>query len=180
MLRFSQLRLALVPLLALALHPAVLSAQADSDRGARADALFEQAVQSELEIPTGSFRRHVREIAKLHLQSAALREDSDPRKIESYEHAGTLLYSVSARRSHRAFQRAAELALLHGQVARSAQAHLDAAAVVHSKRLGGAAHQHSAAESVQMARTLADHPVVSAAQRDAILTRLELGIVAGR
>jgi hypothetical protein len=180
MLRFMQFRFALIPLLALALQPSILAAQAGSDRAARADALYEQAVQRELESPTGSFRQHVRDVARLHLRSAALREDSDPLKIESYERAGTLLYAVSPRRAHRAFERAAELALLHGQVARSAQAHLDAAAVVHSKRLVGAAHQQSAAEAVQLARTLADHPVVSAAQRDAILTRLELGIVAGR
>jgi|GEM_PF-4272678 len=180
MLRYTPFRLALVPLLALALQPTVLSAQPESDREARAHALYEQAVQHELAMPSGSFRRHVREIARLHLRSAALREDSDPLKIESYERAGTLLYSVSPRRSHRAFERAAGLALLHGQVARSAQAHLNAAAVVYSKRLGGAAHQRSATEAVQLARAMANHPVVSTEQRDAILTRVELGIVAGR
>jgi hypothetical protein len=169
-----------IPLLISAAVPAVALAQAQDDRSARADAIFEMAVQKELNGPEASFRRHLNEVARLHLRSASMRDVSDPRKIESLERAGTLLYSVNPRRAHLAMAEAAELALIHGHVARSARSFLDAAAVIQTKGLSSREHQKAAAEYARSARMLADHPVLDVEQRDAILARMDLGRVATR
>jgi hypothetical protein len=172
------IRAAVLPLLAAAAIPMTLAAQQPTDRAARADAFFEQASQMEQAQAEAGISRHVRDVARLYLKSASLREVSDPMRIESLHRAGTLLYTVNPKRAQRILGEAAELALIHGNVVRSAHSFLDAAAVVDAKQIDSEGARIAANRYVTTARTLADSPVLSVQQRDAILRRIETGSVA--
>jgi hypothetical protein len=173
------LRATLLPLFAAAI-PMTAAAQQPADRTTRADALFEQASRMEQEQVDPAFSRHVRGVARLYLKSASLRAVSDPMRIESLHRAGSLLYAVNPGRSRELLGQAAELALIHGDVVRSAHAFLDAAAVVDAKRLDSDEARAASHHYVTTARTLADSPVLDVQQRDAILRRIETGSVAIR
>jgi hypothetical protein len=165
------IRTAVLPLVALfALSTPGHAAQSNTN-ATRADALFNQASQMEQEI-SASFPRHLRRTAHLYLKSAALREASDPLKIESLYRAGTLLMTLEPQRAHRVLAQAAELALTHGDVVRTAHIYLDGAWVVASRGSASAEELRVANSYVSRARLLADAPSLSASDRDAIHKRI--------
>jgi hypothetical protein len=171
-------RATVLPLLAAAILPLTATAEQPTPRVARADAFFELAVQMEQASVETGFNRHVRGTARLFMKSARLREISDPMRIESLYRAGKLLAQVQPYQSHRALAEAAELALIHGNVTRSAHAYLDAASLVQSGAVRSEEAQAATAQHVARARALADSPVLSVEQRDGILRRIGTGSVA--
>jgi hypothetical protein len=145
--------------------------QQDRDR-TRAEALFQQAVAMEHETSM-SFSRHLRRTARLYLQSAELRENSDPLKVQSLERAGALLMSLDAHRSCRLLGRAAELALAHGDVVRATHLYIDGAWIIANNRSSSEADRRMGRRFVEQARLLAAGPKVSAQERATILGRIE-------
>jgi hypothetical protein len=166
------LRRAFLALVAISMFSTpALAEQPDRD-GTRADALFQQAVAMEHETSM-SFTRHLRRMARLYVQSAELREDSDPLKVESLQRAGTLLMSLDAHRSCRLLGRAAELALTHGDVVRATHLYIDGAWIIANNRSSSEADRRMGRRFVEQARLLAAGPKVSAQERAAILGRIE-------
>jgi hypothetical protein len=166
------LRRAFLALVAISMFSTpALAEQPDRD-GTRADALFQQAAAMEHETST-SFSRHLRRTAKLYRQSAELREDSDPLKVESLQRAGALLMSLDPHRSCQLLGRAAELALAHGDVVRATHLYIDGAWVVARNPSRSNADRHRAIGFLEQARLLADGPSMSAQERATIRSRFE-------
>jgi hypothetical protein len=138
----------------------------------RADVLFKQAVAMEKQSST-SFTRHLRRTARLYLESAELRDDSDPLKSQSLHRAGSLLVASDLGRSCRLMGRAAELALARGDVLRATHQFLDAAWVVSHAPSKTNADRRIARNYLEQARLLAESPVLSVQERAGIQKRIE-------
>lgn len=161
-----------VALGATSVFPATAPAASATVNESRADLLYNQALAQERQ-PSSSFTRHLRRTARLYLESAELREVSDPLKAESLHRAGALLMSVEPRRARTLFANAAELALARGDVLRSAHSYLDAAWVGDAWELRSARDRLTANDYVRKARLLAEAPLLSADQRASILKRIQ-------
>jgi hypothetical protein len=144
----------------------------DSDTR-RADRLYEQAEAMEQQPTSHDFSRHLRRTARLYQASAELRADSDPRKIESLYRAGVLLTTQEPERARKLISEAAELALSHGDVVRTAHFCLDAAWILtRDNHVTEEAHR-MARSYLERARLLADSPAIDAEARAGILHRIK-------
>jgi hypothetical protein len=164
-------RTALLPLVAASALATTAHAMQPSPNAERADLLFSRAVAQEAQSTT-TFSRHVRRTAHLYLQSAELRDASDPLKIESLQRAGGLLMKVDAKRAQRAIEEAAELALSRGDVMRTAHLYLDGAWLVGSSASATTRTREAANQYLNRARLLAGAPGLSEAERNSILKRI--------
>lgn len=141
-----------------ALEPVHVTASAT----ARADRLHEAAMA----LPTET--RFAAKAAKLHEQSAELRGEGDPEAVNCLRSAAFLRYYAGSRRtSADLMERAAARAANIGDVARAADAYIDAAYIAQELRDGGRAR-----DLARRAQLLANSPLISDVQRAALRARI--------
>ena len=144
-----------------------------TDSPARADSLFNQAAAMQERAGT-PFPLHLRRTAKLYVKSARLRDDSDPRKVESLYRAGAMLVAVDPALGRKLLVEAAESALTYGDVARAAHLYLDCAWIVHVGLARSLEAQQTANQCLERAYILAQVPFLSTNERNSIMARVQL------
>jgi hypothetical protein len=110
----------------------------------------------------------LRRAATMHEREAALRVEADPLKIEALDLAARLYsYSGDHERGTALMEKAARSALLRGDVMRAAHSYLDAAFMALKLKNG-----ERAANLIHEADLLALSPLLSVADKDAIVRRI--------
>ena len=114
--------------------------------------------------------------ARLHRRSADLRDAEDPLGFRCLTEAAALAYASGDRTGARGdMAAAASQALARGDLSAAAQAYLDAAWIAQEQK-----HPRQVWELGHRAEMLADSPLLAAADRRAILQRIERAPVAMR
>ena len=129
---------------------------------AAADRLHDEAMA----LPTET--RYANKAAKLHERSAALRDESDPQAATCLRSAAFLRYYAGGRRaSADLMEKAAERSANIGDVAKAADAYVDAAYIAQELKQG-----ERARELARHAELLANSPLITDVQRASIRARI--------
>ena len=151
--------------------PAAASAQQQLDpvrvtaiATARADSLHARADRHEI-----STMRDFRKVARLHEQSAELRGEDDARGFECLQVAAHIRHGAGDfRRAADNMERAAQLAAARGDVMNAAVSYIDAAYIAVDLKQGARVREFTRA-----ARLLTESPLITAAQRVQLLSRIQ-------
>jgi hypothetical protein len=151
-----------------AAHPPVRGVIPPLEVSAAALSLHQKALQLEEQGVTTRWPR----AARLHIRSARLRTAEDPGAEHCLVHAANLLQHTRPDEVFGLLIEAADRALARGDVLRAARWYLDAAGYVQERPRRDATDVEQAVQAVDKAKLLAGSPLLSEAERNALLARL--------